>query len=76
MDSGVTQTPKYLIKSRKQQVILRCSLNLDTSLYTGTNRPWARAPSFLFSVMMGKCIKKETYQIDSQETSSVMLALS
>ena len=25
MDSGVTQTPKYLIKSRKQQVILRCS---------------------------------------------------
>ena len=25
VDSGVTQTPKYLIKSRKQQVILRCS---------------------------------------------------
>ena len=25
MDSEVTQTPKYLIKSRKQQVILRCS---------------------------------------------------
>uniref|UniRef100_A0A4W2IB95 Ig-like domain-containing protein n=1 Tax=Bos indicus x Bos taurus TaxID=30522 RepID=A0A4W2IB95_BOBOX len=25
VDSEVTQTPKYLIKSRKQQVILRCS---------------------------------------------------
>ena len=25
VDSGVTQTPKYLIKSRKQQAILRCS---------------------------------------------------
>ena len=25
MDSGVTQTPKYLIKSRKQQAMLRCS---------------------------------------------------
>nr|AAI42018.1 LOC509513 protein [Bos taurus] len=25
VDSGVTQIPKYLIKSRKQQVILRCS---------------------------------------------------
>ena len=25
VDSGVTQTPKYLIKSRKQQGILRCS---------------------------------------------------
>ena len=25
VDSGVTQTPKYLIKSRKQQVTLRCS---------------------------------------------------
>ena len=25
VDSGVTQTPKYLIKPRKQQVILRCS---------------------------------------------------
>ena len=25
VDSGVTQTPKYLIKSRKQQATLRCS---------------------------------------------------
>ena len=25
VDSGVTQTPKYLIKPRKQQAILRCS---------------------------------------------------
>ena len=25
VDSGVTQTPKYLIKSRKEQVTLRCS---------------------------------------------------
>uniref|UniRef100_A0AC11DV10 Uncharacterized protein n=1 Tax=Ovis aries TaxID=9940 RepID=A0AC11DV10_SHEEP len=25
VDSEVTQTPKYLIKSRKQQVTLRCS---------------------------------------------------
>ena len=25
VDSGVTQTPKYLIRSRKQQLTLRCS---------------------------------------------------
>uniref|UniRef100_G1Q5U5 Ig-like domain-containing protein n=1 Tax=Myotis lucifugus TaxID=59463 RepID=G1Q5U5_MYOLU len=25
VDSGVTQTPKYLIKARKQQVTLKCS---------------------------------------------------
>ena len=75
VDSGVIQTPKFLIKSRKQQVTLRCSPEPGHH-YVSWYRPWDRAPSSLFSIMMGKFIKKKTYQIDSQENNSVTLALS
>ena len=75
VDSEVTQTPKYLIKSRKQQVTLRCFPESGHRYVSCTNRPWDRAPSSLFSIMMGKCVQKETCLIDSQVNSSVTLAL-
>ena len=74
VDSGVIQTPKFLIKSRKQQVTLRCSPEPGHH-YVSWYRPWDRAPSSLFSIMMGKCVPKGTCQIDSQVNSSVTLAL-
>ena len=51
-------------------------LCLDTSLCSGTNRPWARAPSSSFSITIWKSEKKETSQIDSQVNSSGTTTLS
>ena len=50
VDSEITQTPKYLVKSRKQQVTLRCSPDSGHLSLYWYYRPWARAPSSLFSI--------------------------
>ena len=76
VDSVVTQTPKYLIKSRKQQVTLRCSPESGHLSVYWYQQALARAPSSLFSIIMGKRMRKETCQIDSQENSLVTFTLS
>ena len=70
-------TPKYLIKSRKEQLTLRCSCESGHRSVYWYQQALGQTPGSFFSIMMGKYIKKETYQIKSQENSSVMmLALS
>ena len=47
MDSEVTQTPKYLIKSRKQQVILRCSPESGHLYVSWYQQALGQGPEFL-----------------------------
>ncbi|KAG5210609.1 hypothetical protein JEQ12_015803 [Ovis aries] len=52
VDSGVTRTPKYLIKSRKQQVTLRCS-----SVYW-YKQALGQSPQFLVQYYDGEIYQK------------------
>ena len=47
MDSGVTQTPKNLIKSRKQQVTLRYSPESGHLSVYWYQQAWGQSPQFL-----------------------------
>ena len=75
VDSGVTQMPKYLIKSRKQQGTLRCSLESGHRYVSWYQQALGQGPQFLVQYYDGKVRTKETCQIDSQVNSSVTLAL-
>ena len=54
VDSGVTQTPKYLIKSRKQQVILRCSPESGHLYVSWYQQALGQGPQFLIQYYNGK----------------------
>ena len=54
VDSGVTQTPKYLIKSRKQQVILRCSPESGHRYVSWYQQALGQGPQFLVQYFDGK----------------------
>ncbi|OWK06480.1 hypothetical protein Celaphus_00012337 [Cervus elaphus hippelaphus] len=71
VDSEVTQTPKYRIKSGKQQVTLRCSPESGHLSVYWYQQALARAPNSSFSITTRKLVRKETYQIDSQGNSSI-----
>ncbi|KAI4543403.1 hypothetical protein MG293_006197 [Ovis ammon polii] len=47
VDSGVTQMPKYLIRSRKQQGILRCSLESGHRYVSWYQQALGQSPRFL-----------------------------
>ena len=47
MDSGVTQTPKYLIKSRKQQATLKCSPESGHLYVSWYQQALGQGPQFL-----------------------------
>ena len=74
MDSEVTQTPKYLIKSRKQQATQRCSPESGHRSVYWYQQALGQGPQFLIQYYTGKLVRNETYQIDSQENSSVIFA--
>ena len=50
----VTQTPKYLIKSRKQQVILRCSPESGHLYVSWYQQALGQGPQFLIQYYNGK----------------------
>ena len=54
MDSEVTQTPKYLIKSRKQQVTLRCSPESGHLSVYWYQQALGQGPQFLIQYYNGK----------------------
>ena len=54
VDSGVTQTPKYLIKSRKQQVILRCSPESGHLSVSWYQQALGEGPQFLVRYYNGR----------------------
>ncbi|DAA30222.1 TPA: hypothetical protein BOS_4671 [Bos taurus] len=54
VDSGVTQTPKYLIKSREQQVILRCSPESGHRSVYWYQQALGQGPQFLVQYYNGK----------------------
>ena len=54
VDSGVTQTPKYLIKSRKQQVILRCSPASGHLYVSWYQQALGQGPQFLVQYYNGQ----------------------
>ena len=54
VDSGVTQTPKYLIKSRKQQVILRCSPESGHRSVYWFQQALGQGPQFLVQCYRGQ----------------------
>ena len=54
VDSGVTQTPKYLIKSRKQQVILRCSPESGHLSVSWYQQALGQGPQFLVQYYNGR----------------------
>ena len=54
VDSGVTQTPKYLIKSRKQQVILRCSPESGHLSVSWYQQVLGQGPQFLVQYYNGR----------------------
>ena len=54
MDSEVTQTPKYLIKSRKQQVILRCSPESGHRYVSWYQQALGQGPQFLVQYYRGQ----------------------
>ena len=58
VDSGVTQTPKYLIKSRKQQVILRCSPESGHLSVSWYQQALGQGPQFLVQYFDGKVSTK------------------
>uniref|UniRef100_A0A452F4X6 T cell receptor beta variable 9 n=1 Tax=Capra hircus TaxID=9925 RepID=A0A452F4X6_CAPHI len=47
VDSGVTQTPKYLIKSKKQQLTLRCSPEFGHRYVSWYQQALGQGPQFL-----------------------------
>ena len=47
VDSGVIQTPKFLIKSRKQQVTLRCSPEPGHHYVSWYQQALGQSPQFL-----------------------------
>ncbi|KAF4020383.1 hypothetical protein G4228_012065 [Cervus hanglu yarkandensis] len=54
VDSEVTQTPKYLIKSRKQQVTLRCSPESGHRYVSWYQQALGQSPQFLVQYYDGK----------------------
>ena len=54
MDSGVAQAPKYLIKSRKQQVTLRCSPESGHLSVYWYQQALGQGPQFLVQYYNGK----------------------
>ena len=54
VDSEVTQTPKYLIKSRKQQVTLRCSPESGHLYVSWYQQALGQGPQFLVQYYDGK----------------------
>ena len=54
MDSGVTQTPKYLIKPRKQQVTLRCSPESGHLYVSWYQQALGQGPQFLVQYYNGQ----------------------
>ncbi|KAI4543389.1 hypothetical protein MG293_006183 [Ovis ammon polii] len=54
VDSGVTQTPKYLIKSRKQEVTLRCSPESGPRYVSWYQQALGQGPQFLVQYYDGK----------------------
>ena len=58
MDSGVTQTPMYLIKSRKQQATLRCSPESGHSSVYWYQQALGQGPQFLVQYFDGKVHQK------------------
>ena len=58
MDSGVTQTPKYLIKSRKQQVTLRCSPESGHLSVSWYQQALGQSPEFLVQYYDGEMYQK------------------
>ncbi|KAB0338380.1 hypothetical protein FD755_025266 [Muntiacus reevesi] len=58
VDSGVTQTPKYLIKSRKQQATLRCSPESGHRSVYWYQQALGQGPQFLVQYFDGKLHQK------------------
>ncbi|MXQ99702.1 hypothetical protein E5288_WYG020941 [Bos mutus] len=58
VDSGVTQTPKYLIKSRKQQVTLRCSPESGHLSVSWYQQALGQSPQFLVQYYDGEMYQK------------------
>uniref|UniRef100_A0A3Q2HZX2 Ig-like domain-containing protein n=1 Tax=Equus caballus TaxID=9796 RepID=A0A3Q2HZX2_HORSE len=54
VDSGVTQTPRHLIKARGQQVTLRCSPISGHNRVFWYQQPLGQGPQFLFYYYNGK----------------------
>ena len=63
VDSGVTQTPKYLIKSRKQQATLRCSPNSGHSSVNWYQQALGHGPQFLVQYYNQK-VRGEAHLLD------------
>ncbi|KAI4543399.1 hypothetical protein MG293_006193 [Ovis ammon polii] len=59
VDSEVTQTPKYLIKSRKEQVTLRCSPKSGHRSVYWYQQALGQGPQFLVQYYDGKVYQKE-----------------
>ena len=58
VDSGVIQTPKYLIKSRKQQGTLRCSLESGHRYVSWYQQALGQGPQFLVQYYDGEIYQK------------------
>ena len=58
MDSGVTQTPKYLIKSRKQQASLMCSPESGHLYVSWYQQALGQGPQFLVQYYDGEEYQK------------------
>ena len=58
VDSGVTQTPKNLIKSRKQQVTLRYSPESGHLSVYWYQQAWGQSPQFLVQYYDGEMYQK------------------
>ena len=58
VDSGVNQTPKYLIKSRKQQVTLRCSPESGHLSVYWYQQALGQSPEFLVQYYDGEMYQK------------------
>ena len=62
MDSGVTQTPKNLIKSRKQQVTLRYSPESGHLSVYWYQQAWGQSPQFLV----------QYYDVEMYQTGNIL----
>ena len=58
MNSGLTVTPKYLIKSRKEQLTLRCSSDSGHRSVYWYQQALGQNPRFLFQYHDGKVYQK------------------
>ena len=58
MNSGLTVTPKYLIKSRKEQLTLRCSSDSGHRSVYWYQQALGQSPRFLFQYYDGKVYQK------------------